>query len=229
MRVVIHSLAHLAVGQDGGVANRIFHRPQFLDSVAGLQVTVARMHGHHAMLDLFEHVERILARQNGIGGVVLHAEPRRVDLVHDLEKNILLLGEFRVGPEIVLVVVFHAEHDALAGTVFQHFLDALHHPLHALLARDAGAALAGKHAAEAAAELGDDVHVALLVFHFLAPILRTRLGEVRRAAQHGHFHFVARVGLADLLQVGIIKAGQGSIIKFQAFDRQVRGHINPLK
>jgi len=35
--------------------------------------------------------------------------------------------------------------------------------------------------------------------------------------------------LADLFQVGVVEAGQESVVQFQAVDGQIGGHLDPLE
>ncbi len=82
-RVIVQPGADLTVAQDGGVAQTFLLSTQVLDRVSRLQATVAGMHAHHPVLDHFQHLQRVLAGQDGVRWIVVDAEVGRVDGFHD--------------------------------------------------------------------------------------------------------------------------------------------------
>ena len=110
------------------------------------------MHADDAIGDAAQQRDRVVAGDDGVGRVVLHAEVRAVGMASsELEEDVLLLRELGVLPEAVLVVVLQAEHDVVLARDGQDLLDALDDPVEPLLAGStSGIALAGEHAADRA-------------------------------------------------------------------------------
>ena len=123
----------VTVAQDGRVPHAVLLRAQLRQGVAGQQTAIAGMHAHHAVLDRVEHLQRVLAGQNGIGGVVIDAEPWRVDGLDDAAEDTQVLRELGVRPVVVLVVVLQRQDHAALGGVGQQLRDALHDHGHALV------------------------------------------------------------------------------------------------
>ena len=65
-----------------------------------------------------------------------------------------MLGEFRVDPDIVLVVILDDEGDPVVGRVWNARLDALHGVTDSFFPRDLGASLTGEHA-----KIGETIRV----------------------------------------------------------------------
>src|SRR3954462_11061967 len=104
----------------------------------------------------------------------------------EIAEDVHLLGEFGIGPVVVLVVVFDDQLDAGAGGVGDAGFDTFGGVADAFFAGDFGAALAGEDAAEAATEGGGHVDEALFVVDFLAAEAGIRVGEIGGAAEHGN-------------------------------------------
>jgi hypothetical protein len=94
------------------------------------------------------------------------------------------LGELRVLPEVVLVVVLDDERDAGRRRVGQAGLDALGRQAYAFFTRELGAALPGENSTGEAAQGRRHVDPGLLLLDLLATILRVRVGEIGGAAEH---------------------------------------------
>ena len=70
------------------------------------------MHGDDAMRDSLQQLNRVLTRQVGVGRIIVHTEVRMVHRIDDFAEDIHLLGEFRIVPEVVLVMIFDDQGDA---------------------------------------------------------------------------------------------------------------------
>ena len=169
--------------EGGAVAGAAVGLLQVLERGAGFEIPIGRVHAHHAMPDLLEERQRIVAADDRVGRVVLDAEVRVIDLLDDLEEHVLGLRELRVRPVAVLVVVLHAQHDVAFGRVLERRADALDGPLHALGARHARQSLAAERAAMPQPERHRHVDGGLLPLHLPPAFVGVRMREIGREAQ----------------------------------------------
>src|SRR5580704_5355341 len=98
--IVVHPFPNHAVREPARIPNGVFFAAQVFDGAA-FKITVAGMHRNDAMLYALEQDERILSRKNRVRWVKVHAEPRRADLIDNLNEHIHLLREFRKLPVVV--------------------------------------------------------------------------------------------------------------------------------
>ena len=113
----------------------------------------------------------------------------------------------------------------------QHLLDAVDHPLQALLAVDVRIALAAEHAADGARPAqppGDADHLRLALDGALAPV-GVGVGEVGRAAEHRHGEAGLADGLADAVEVAVVQAGEEAVVHLQPVGVERAGHLDPVE
>ena len=179
-----------------------------------------------------EQLDRIVAGDDGVGGVVLHAEMVAVgDRREQLEEHVLLLGELGILPEAVLVVVLQAEDDVVLAGDRQHAVDALDDPFQALSAVDLGIALAGEDAADgprAAQPAGDADHLGLAVDGPLAAV-GVGVGEVGRAAEHRHGEAGRARSPRRRGRGRRLEAGEEAVVHLQAVGVERPGHLDPVE
>jgi hypothetical protein len=136
-----------------------------------------------------QQFDGIVAGDDGVGRVVLHAKVGAVGHgVDDLQEDIHLLGKLRPAPVAILVVIFHRQHDIIFMRHGQQLRDRLQHPGHALRPAHLRVALPAEHAtgrARPAQPPRHADHLRLVLERLLARV-RVRVGEVGRAAEHGH-------------------------------------------
>ena len=77
-----------------------------------------------------QQLERIVARHDRVRRIVLDSEMFAIhDGVHYSDETIHLLGEFRVLPETVLVVILHSQHDIVFSRDRQQFAESPRAPI----------------------------------------------------------------------------------------------------
>src|SRR5690606_3589886 len=91
--------------QSSRVPNRTsFFAAQVSQCALG-EVSVAGMHGDDAVRHTFQQIKWIFPRNVGIAGIVVDAEVGMIDAVYEFTEHIRFLCEFRVRPEVVLIMV----------------------------------------------------------------------------------------------------------------------------
>src|SRR4051812_16673610 len=150
--VVVQAASRLAVQQLGRIAGAAVGGAQVVEGGARREVAIGGVHRDHAMLDLLEERDRIEAADGGVRWIELHAEGGRVEAADDLEEDVLGLGELRVMPGAVLVVVLHAQDDATLFGVLDRADQTVERPRDAVGPRHPRIALAAQRAAMTAAE-----------------------------------------------------------------------------
>ena len=196
------------------------------------QIAIARMHAYDAIFDRVQQRQRIVARNDRIARVVLHAKVGAVvDRVDHFEKYVLLLRKLGIAPAAVLVMVLHAQHHVKAAGNRHQPLNRIDHPGHALRAADVWIALPAEHAAGGAraAQLARDTdHFHFLIKCALACIC-VGVGEIGRTAQHGHGEAGRVQRLADRVEIGVVVLPEKAFIQLKALARQVARHGDPVK
>ena len=101
----------------GRIAERAVGLAQVVERRPLGQVAVAGVHADDAVGHGLQECDRVVAGDDRVRRVVLHAEMVAVgDRGEQLEEDVLLLGELGILPEAVLVVVLEPEDDVvLAG------------------------------------------------------------------------------------------------------------------
>src|SRR6267142_2347550 len=108
-----------------------------------------------------------------------------INLGDEVAEDVHFLGEFGVGPVVVLVVIFDDELYATLGGVGDAGLNAVGGVADAIGAGDFGAALAGEDAAELGAEGGGHVDPFFFLVDLLLAESGVGVGEIGGAAKHG--------------------------------------------
>ena len=112
--VIVEPLAGDAMPEIRGIAERAVGLAQVVEGRPLGQIPVAGVHADDAVGHGAQECDRVVAGDDRIRRVVLHAEVIAVgDHLEQLEEDIHLLGEFGIFPEAVLVVVFEPEHDVV--------------------------------------------------------------------------------------------------------------------
>jgi len=176
--VVVQSRAGFAVPQDVRVAGGPVARLERVERGTGREIAIGGVNRHDAGAHPLEKADGIVAADDGVGGIVLDAEEWRLDLIDDLHEDVFGLGELRVPPPAVLVVILHAEGDAASFGVFERAPDPLDRPRDAFGSRHAGQTLAAQRAAVARSETHGQVDRRLLPFDLPRPFVRVGMGEV---------------------------------------------------
>ena len=230
--VVVEAFAGDAVTQVRRIAERAVALPQLVDGRPLGEVAVAGVHTDDAAGCRPQQLHRVVAGHDGVGWIVLHPEIFAVgNGVDDLQENVLLLGEFGVFPEAVLVVVLHAEHHVVFPRDRQQLRDRLDHPGDALFAADLRVALAAEDAAHRlrpAQPPTDADHLGLAVQGAFTAV-RVGVGEVGRAAEHRHGEAGGADRLADAVEVGGFEAGEKAVVHLQAVGVERPGHVDPVE
>ena len=141
--VIIEPFADLAMAETLGVSfDAGFLLAEVFKGAFG-EVAVACVHGDDARGDGFEEGNGVLPGENGIAGVVIDAEIRVLNTGDEIAENIHVLGEFRVIPKVILVVIFDDERDAAIPRAWEAGLDGGGGVLNAVFTGDLGPALPG--------------------------------------------------------------------------------------
>src|SRR5579864_6497085 len=204
------------------------HPAEFRDRAA-VEVAVGRLHCRHARHHPIEQLVGVLAGDDRVGRIILGLEPRRIHPVENREVAAVALGEFRILPEAVLVVVLHAHHDARGLRVRLQLPEAIDDPFQCLVLLEAGPVLARQHAAVLPAQLGRHAEHLAGTLDFLFPVGGVRLGEVGRIAEHRQFETPRRGRRADLLQGRRIERVEELRIELGAVEFERRGMVDPLE
>src|SRR6202451_2297416 len=107
------------------------------------------MHADDSISSPAQQLNGIIARDNRIRWILLHAEVIAVrDCVDNLDEAVHLLRKFRIFPKPVLIVILHAEHNAVLPRDGKHLLNCFEHPVSALLPSDLRIALAAEDATD---------------------------------------------------------------------------------
>ena len=190
------------------------------------------MHADHAAGDGAQQSDRVVARDDGIRRVVLHAEMISIgDHLQQLEEDVHLLGEFGIFPEAVLVVVFQPEHDVVLTGDGKRLIDAFGDPFQPLPSIDFGIALAGENPADRARATqpprhGDQCRLAI---DGALPAVGIGIREVGRAAEHRHREARRGDRVAHLVEIGRFKAREEPVIHFQTVGIKRTGLIDPVE
>ena len=101
---------------------------------AALEIAVARVHRDDAVEHVVEQRQRVVAGDDGVRRIVVHAEPRAArDGGEELEENVALLGKLGEVPVAVLVMVFEDQSDPAALGVREQFHDAIRRHFHPVI------------------------------------------------------------------------------------------------
>ena len=202
--------------------------PQVLDGPA-LHVAVRSLHRGHAGQDALEQVVLVLAGHDRVRGVVLDAQPRRVDGVQDGEVSRVALRELGVEPEAVLVVVLDDEHHPGRLRVGQQGGQRLDHPTERLLGVQPGPVLAREDAAVLAAQLRRQVDHPASGLDLARAVRGFELGEVGRVAEHRHLQAAVGQRLPDLAQIARVERGEEARVELDAVEAQLLRPLDPLE
>src|SRR6185503_16260246 len=110
-------------------------------------------------------------------------------------------------------------------------MDGLHHPGETLLAADLRVALSAEYAADGTRSTepaGDANHLRFTVDSALS-LIRIGVGEIRRAAEHGHGEAGLLDGFANCVEVGRIEALEKTLIHLETVGVERARHLNPLE
>ncbi len=226
--VVVEALADLAVTEAFGIAlSAAFFFAEIFEGAFG-EVTVAGMHRHHAMRDALQQLQRVLAREVGVGGIVVHTEVRMIHGIDEFAEDIHLLCELGILPEIVLVVIFDDERDAALLCVWQARINRVRRELHAFVDAEFGSSLAAEHAAVAATERVRHVDPAFLLRDLFFTERGIGMGEVGRAAHHRDDFASVLDLLAKARPVFFISHLQEACIPLQALYLERGGKFDPF-
>src|SRR4051812_42684009 len=180
------------------------------------------------MSHLLEKRDRIEAAHKRVRRIVLNTEVRRVDLLDDLQKDVLGLGELRVSPRAVLVVILHTQHNVPSLGILERAADALQRARDAFLAREPRMPLATERAAMAGTQTNGQIDGGLLPIDLALPLLRIRVGKVRREADHGRFLSCRSDQARDWIDIDGRQTTEKPVVMLDPFPAQSRGVLNPL-
>ena len=153
------------------------------------------------------------------------------DRIYEFEKHIHFLGEFRIFPEAVLVVVLQAQYDVILACHGKNLVDTVDDPGKPLLATNLGIALAGEHAADGSWASEPVSHFDQLGFAIDGAFSRIRIGigEIRRAAKHRHGKTGCGNGLSNLVEIIRLETCEKPVVHLQAVGIERSGHLDPVK
>ena len=69
------------------------------------------MHRNDPVRDPFEKLDRIIPCDVGIARIVVHSKVRMLDCIYQRTKDVHLLGELWILPEVIFVMVLDDERD----------------------------------------------------------------------------------------------------------------------
>ncbi len=86
------------------IALDVFLGPQILESSFG-KITVAGMHGNHPIQYGIKQGNGVIPCKKGVGRVIIDPERWIIDCSDEPLEAFHLLGKFRIGPEIVFIMI----------------------------------------------------------------------------------------------------------------------------
>ena len=135
-------------------------------------------------------------RRAALDGSYWTPKSSRIDPVDDLEEDVLWLGELRVAPGPVLVVVLHAQHDVPLLGILERAADPVEGAVDPDGARQARIALPAERAAVAGAEPDGEVDGGFLTLDLAPALVGVGVREVGRETDHRRDLPVSSISLA---------------------------------
>ena len=217
------------MAQAAGVTDRAsLFLPQVLKRPA-LEIAIAGMHGHDAMSDASQKLQRIVPCEEGIAWIVIDSKMGMLNSLDQLAEDVHLLGELGILPEIVLVVIFDNQCDIQLFRPRQAGSNALRCESDARLARQFRAPLAAEDAAVAGAEFCSHFDPAELAGDLQLAKVGIGMGKVGAAAEHRDDHSASFHRQAKPWPLAAVSHFEKTGVPFQSVQLQRRGQLDPLR
>ena len=193
------------------------------------QVAIAGVHRDDTMRNATKQLQRVLAREIGVAGIVVHPEARVIDRLDERAENVHFLGKLGVVPEVVLVVIFDDEGDPVFLCEREAGADRVGGVLDSFFDRELRSFLTTQGPAVGGAETMRHRNPVLLFLDLLLAKRRVGVGEIRRAAEHGDGAPSGLDFLAEPGPVGLVLHFEKSGIPFESLDLEGGSQFDPLR
>ena len=187
------------------------------------------MHRHDPARHAPQQFERVVTGDGGIARIVVDAEVGIPDGIDERTKQIHLLGELGILPEVVLVVILDDQRDPQLARQRQAGADRLGGEGHALLRAQLRPPLSGERPAPAGAERVGHPDPGFLFFDLALTEGPIGVGEVGGAAEHRDYHPACLDRPTEARPGRFVCHLQESGIPLEAVDAERRRQVDPLR